>query len=269
MPKMIYKNALGRLSAAQQSIIESAFNSWQTDPRLLQVRENVLNETALSESDFAELLTSFAEELDLAEPSNVAWQNACRKHKRKGRSIPSSICPLVLGRAKGFEHHVAAIMHSSRGRGDLSRDQARSLLYRFSRSSTSLALLDLLCNAPLGNHDLVWATFDTSDSSRKPFESATMDREDLRTALGLGEMASSEILILLCWGHAESGCPPLHRPTVADAETYAYFRPFPDPNSPWGMTEPLRPNPKGISPQPEVVLQDPTSVGLRLPVTIL
>lgn len=72
-------------------------------------------------------------------------------------------------------------------------------------------------------------------------------------------------MVILAWSHADSGSPPLHRPTVADAEDYPYYRPRPEADASWGLTEPLSPNPDKLEPQPEVVMPETTSRGLRLP----
>jgi hypothetical protein len=122
-----------------------------------------------------------------------------------------------------------------------------------------------LYGALLGRNGLVWATFDSDDSKRSPFQRLPSTRLGIRAALGLGHVTADESLILLCWNHATAGSPPLHRPTVADAETSEYYRPCLDPVELWGLTAPLPPNSDGIEPQPEVVMPEPTSKGLSLP----
>jgi hypothetical protein len=69
--------------------------------------------------------------------------------------------------------------------------------------------------------------------------------------------------------HADSGSPPLRRPTVADAEDYPYYRPRADPDAPWGLTEPLPVNPDALPPQPEVVMSETNSKGLLLPFRVV
>jgi hypothetical protein len=85
--------------------------------------------------------------------------------------------------------------------------------------------------------------------------------------LGLGSADAS--LILLVWSHTGCGSPPLHRPTVADAEDYPYYRPHSDAARPWGFTHPLPPNPDALQPQPELVMPEITSRGLRLPFRVV
>ena len=126
-----------------------------------------------------------------------------------------------------------------------------------------------LRDAPLGKHNLVWATFNPDDSSADPFDRLPRSHAGICTALGLGFFTPDDTLIVLVWNHADPGSPPLHRPTVADAEDSPYYRPRPDAKDLWGLTEPLPPNPDGLQPQPEVVMPDPTSKGLRLPFRIV
>jgi hypothetical protein len=85
----------------------------------------------------------------------------------------------------------------------------------------------------------------------------------------LGDPKFNETLIVLVWSHADSGSPPLHRPTVADAGDYPYYRPRADGAAPWGLTAPLKPNRDALQPQPEVVMREISSRGLRLPFRIV
>ena len=95
-----------------------------------------------------------------------------------------------------------------------------------------------LYDANLGKQDssginyIVWATFNAADSRNSPFQRLPKTRLGIRTALGLGHLRDDESLILLFWNHANSGSPPLHRPTVADAETYEFYRPWADAGHP-------------------------------------
>ena len=120
--------------------------------------------------------------------------------------------------------------------------------------------------APLGNY-LVWATFNANNPATDPFNHLPTSHGGICTALGLGW--ANAILILLVWSHAGSGSPSLHRPTVADAEVYPFYRPHRDASAPWGFTCPLPPNPGGLQPQPELVMPETTSQGLRLPFRVI
>ena len=102
-----------------------------------------------------------------------------------------------------------------------------------------------------------------------PFNRLPAARAGICTALGLGHAVSNEALVLLIWNHADSGSPPLHRPTIADAEVYPYYRPCPDAGALWGLTQPLQPNPDGHRPRSEVVMPETPSRGLRLPFRVV
>ena len=115
----------------------------------------------------------------------------------------------------------------------------------------------------------MWATFDSTDPAGDPFVRLPSSRDGICTALGLAHFETGDALIILVWNHIDSGSPPLHRPTVADAEDYAYYRPHSEADALWGLTEPLPPNPDGLQPQPEVVMPETTSQGLRLPFRVV
>ncbi|MBI4327673.1 MAG: hypothetical protein HY674_20775 [Chloroflexi bacterium] len=115
----------------------------------------------------------------------------------------------------------------------------------------------------------MWATFNSDDPQVNPFDRLPNTRSGICTALALGGAIFNETLVVLVWNHADSGSPPLHRPTVADAEDYPHFRPRPDADAPWGLTEPLPPNPDALRPQPEVVMPETPGRGLRLPFRVV
>jgi len=142
--------------------------------------------------------------------------------------------------------------------------KARRLLLKFSEAANPSPLYPFIYEALLGRH-VIWATFDADHPDQNPFDRLPHSREGIRMALGLGHLSADDSLILLVWGHRESGSPPLHRPTVADAEHHPYYRPHHKAGGLWGFTEPLPPNPEGLPPQPEVVMSETASQGLRLP----
>ena len=84
----------------------------------------------------------------------------------------------------------------------------------------------------LGNY-LVWATFNPDDPRADPFARLPSTHQGIRTALGLGHCTPSDTLIVLVWNHADSGSPPLHRPTVADTEVLSIL------SAPTGRRRPL------------------------------
>jgi hypothetical protein len=262
MPLSAYQQALANLIDDARKAVEDAFTAL-----LSQVSQNVANETALSTADFASLLNLFAAQLASRGPE-ASWKTACYAHQLKGRRIPDADCPVILGRAKGLEDHAAAIANASRGHGDLTKEEARNLLLKHSGSLGPLGFETFLREAPLGDY-MVWATFNPDDPRVDPFARLPSTHQGICTALGLGHYTPSDTLIILVWKHADSGSPPLHRPTVADAETYPYYRPRPDADARWGLTEPLPPNPDGLLPQPEVVMPETTSQGLQLPFRVV
>jgi hypothetical protein len=209
MPLSAYQQALANLIDDARKAVEDAFTAL-----LSQVSQNVANETALSTADFASLLNLFAAQLASRGPE-ASWKTACYAHQLKGRPMPDADCPSVLGRAKGLEQHATAIARASRG--DLTEEQAKKLLLKHSGSLGPLGFETFLREAPLGNY-LVWATFNPDDPRVDPFARLPSTHQGICTALGLGHYTPSDTLIVLVWNHADSGSPPLHRPTVADAE---------------------------------------------------
>lgn len=266
MPLTAYQQALADSGPDTTRAVELTFNAWSPDGKLGRVSQNVAGETALGTAGFAGLLSLFAAQLTSGEIPVNAWRNACRGHKLQGRQIPAADCPAVLGRAKGLDDHAVSVAKASRG--TLTSSEAKKLLLKHSGSLDPAGLDACLRDAPLGNH-VVWATFDSADPDANPFDRLPNSREGICTALGLGHFTTGDTLIVLAWNHVDSGSPPLHRPTVADAEDYPYYRPRPEADAPRGLTEPLPPNPNGIPPQPEVVMPETTGRGLRLPFRVV
>lgn len=267
MPLAAYQQALADLTAEAKLLVEGTLNAWAFDATLGQVGQNVEHETALGTADFTSLLHSFGAMLNSGETPLAAWLTACRNHKLRGNTIPAARCPVVLGRVKSLADHANSVSKGSRGL--LTSDQARKLLLKHSGSLTPIRFESFLRSANLGNYNLVWATFDSADTTADPFDRLPGSCTGMCTALGLGHLTAEDTLIVLVWSHADSGSPPLHRPTVADAEDYFFYRPRPEADAEWGLTEPLLPNPDGLQPQPEVVLQETTSKGLRLPFRVV
>ena len=271
MPLSVYQQALAGLETEARQVVEDLFAAWSVDVARDQVRRNVVDETALSSADFTSLLNAFAEAERLAGggKSLEGWRTACRAHKLRGcggRPMPDVDCPAVLGRAKGLEDHAAAIAKASRG--NLTKEEARKLLLKYSGSLNPVGFETFLREASLGNY-IVWATFNPDDSQVDPFARLPSTHQGICTVLGLGHVTPSNTLLVLVWKHAGSGSPPLYRPTVADAEDSLYYRPRPDADAHWGLTEPLPPNPDGLLPQPEVIMPETTGRGLQLPFRVV
>jgi hypothetical protein len=262
MPMSRYELTLAALSPDAKRLIEDTFNAWSTDSVLGQVARNVAGETALALDEFLSLLTSFTTQIFIGIPPNNCWVSACRSHKLKGRRISIAESPVILGRARSLADHAKSIAKASLGY--LSPEEAKRHLIKHSGSTDLINFESFVRASALGNY-LVWATFNSAVPDANPFDQLPQSRFGICTALGLGGGMLNETLILLVWNHAECGSPPLHRPTVADAEDYPYYRPCSDAGALWGFTEPLSPNPDGLHPQPEIVMPETSSQGLRLP----
>lgn len=86
-----------------------------------------------------------------------------------------------------------------------------------------------------------------------PFAGLPRDTSSIRIALGLGAEDSTRPFLLLNYEAGDESSLSLHRPTIADAGTYSYFRPVSDPAAKCGLTHPLSPNPRRLKGRPEVV----------------
>jgi hypothetical protein len=252
------------LSPAELNQVQAAFNTWRNDAELAQVLLSITAETALAVTDFASLLSSFAIPLAQNVLAKDCWPTSCRAHQRKGRQVPVPNCPSVLGRVKGLDDHARAIEQSSKRA--LTKQEARRQLLKCAGKKELEHFDPFLRRAPLGKF-LIWATFDEQSPSCDPFERLPPSHDAIRTALGLGH-SNSDQLLLLTWDH-EPTASPLHRPTVADAGGYTFYRPRPEADAHWGLTSPLLPNPSALAPQPEVVLAEISSHSLRLPFRVV
>lgn len=270
MSSACYKSAFSTIDPTIQPLIEGALNGLYAQQNSGQIKKNVEAETALSAADFSSLLGSFAIQLQQGNLPENAWQTACRLHQFRGPRLSSILEPSTLGRVKGFSAHVFSVSNTKEAlAAGMTPERIKRLLLKYSGSDSVPNFEPLLRTALLGEY-LIWATFDVSNNKRNPFDKLPKTRAGLCGALGLGVMLNNnEPLILLVWDHATSGTPPLHRPTIADACDYSFFRPYPNPTQAWGMTEPLQPNPENFMPQPEIVMPKTTSSGLKLPYLVL
>ena len=259
-----YQQALDGLGAGSKSAVQNTFLGWLGHATLAQVTRNVGDETALAAADFLSLLTAFATEFSKGIAAENAWISACRSHKRRGRQLPGPLCPSTLGRARSLDDHANSVAKGSGG--SLTPAEAKRLLLKDAGGPVALALESFLRLAPLGNY-LVWATFNANNPAADPFNHLPASHDGICTALGLGWPDAT--LILLVWSHVGCGSPPLQRPTVADAEAYPFSRPHSDASAPWGFTCPLPPNSGGLQPQPELVMPETSSQGLRLPFRVI
>lgn len=262
----LYQQALDRLAPAARVAVTDAFRTWSGDVAFAQVSRNVAAETAIVLEAFAAFLDSFATHLANGDAPDRCWITACRGHNLKGRQVPVADCPVALGRVRSLDDHAKSVAKASSG--GLTQQEAKKQLLKHSGSLDPLGFEPFLRGAPLGNY-YVWATFNPGDSSVDPFDRLPKSHFGICTALGLGGQTLNETLIVLVWNHVDTGSPALHRPTVADAGDYPYYRPRADADALWGLTEPLSPNPDALEPQPEIIMREATSQGLALPFRII
>jgi len=209
-----FQQALETLAPDSKRAVKDVFVAWSRDAALAQISRNVAGETALAVADFVNLLTSFAAALAKGNPAQESWMSACHDHKLMGRQVPKSHSPAILGRARCLEEHARSVAKASFG--SLTPHEAKMHLLKHSGSLNPTGFEAFLRAAALGNQ-VVWATFDSDAPRADPFDRLPNTRAGICTALGLGGGMSNQTLVLLVWNHADSGSPPLHRPTVADA----------------------------------------------------
>lgn len=270
MPSASYQSAFSQLSPVIQELIANALPNLFSKQDPGRIQQNAEAETALSVDVLLSFLSSFAEQLQQHQPPENAWKIACYAHQFKGTQLSRERIPTTLGRVKALADHIASILKvPSALNGGMTKERIRKLLLKHMGSDQAPNLEPLLREALLGEY-VIWATFNIADTKQNPFDSLPTDRTELCIALGLGmTLRANDPIILLVWDHAASGAPELHRPTIADACDYTFFRPHHDPAHPWGMTEPLQPNAKKHMPQPEIVMRATTSQGLKMPYIIL
>jgi hypothetical protein len=231
-----------------------------------EVRTNIENEAALDDSDFAGLLNLFAAQLATGQNHSEAWVTACRAHQRKGKPLATAQCPVTLGRVRVLSDHAEDIRKASAGK--LTAASAEKLLRKNSdvanTQQLAIGFWSSLRKAVLGRY-LIWATFDANNSASNPFTKLPLTRAGICAALGL---PYAEPIIILVWDHHTAGAPLLHRPTIADAENGSLFRSHADPGLFCGWTQPLHHTP-ALSPQPEVVMAETASAGLKLPFQVI
>ena len=214
----------------------------------LRVARNVNSETALTPEDFATLLRAFVTEVRGGVSEADAWVQACRSHGQwKGRQAGPSHRPASVGFARVLTDHAAVIAETSHT--TLSRQQIEQLLQRVVVPSVRLSPYEerVLRGGLLGRF-VIWVTFDETLVG-DPFDWWDGTTVDLRENLGLGGTDAGETLILLCY----PAPPTLHRPSIGEAAEFPWYRPHPDPDSPWGRTEPLPPNVNNRPGRPELV----------------
>ena len=263
----VFHDALDRLPASDRALIDACLAAWSADHAWGSVAGNIAGECALPTDAFERLLRDFARCLSKAGPSFVGdrdawkhlWQDACKEHEFGGAPLRDEHRPSVLGRAWSV--------------GSLARSMARAT--RLPEAAAQRLLSKHLVTTPPPKHlranlqvtplggALIWATFDPDDTTRDPFERLPATAAAVQCALGLGCHPEGEAIVALTYSAAPPAHGlPLHRPTIADANAYFYYRPHHDPVTPWGYTAPLDPNPDGLEGMPEIVHGQVTGAAL-------
>jgi hypothetical protein len=192
-----------------------------------------------------------------------AYEAACRQKSLRGGEVTLALLPQVLGRAidrGAWENHLF-----QNHRQLFANDRRR--ITRFVDTLLSMpgyALQGSAEGAAMMSHYAAWATWNRNDTTGDPFAFCTTGHGDqIRASLGLVSRRkgrSPELLLLVYERPAQQ---PLHRPTVADAAKYEYFRP-PSPGQgddhgwtvPWSPGElPAAWNVTSLPPQPEALHQ--------------
>ena len=260
---MSFAAALQALHPQVHARVQAAIREWHAGADGWSfVASNIEGETALSIADFTSLLDTFGRHLDAGSAPPAAWLDACKDHHFRGAVMARDSRPHVLGRALAVDHFAKLVSNAS----GLTPGDARATLVRHAGQARPPSYVErALRQAQLGGR-IMWATFNASAPASNPFDALAHVTEQVRTALGLGHMGAAELLVLLAYrSNAPGADPPLHRPTIAEAGDFPFYRPHTDPACPHGYTQPLAPNPTALAPQPEVVHPSIIGIGLLLP----
>lgn len=250
-----YLDACGKLADDCRACVESHISGAVGTGEWEQIAANIQQECALPCTDFQSLLSRLGAGLTNSQTIKEAWQSACRAHQKRGARLSPGASPPVLGRAVAIDKYAALIKDATEG--GLDETSARELLLRCAgRTQFEHADDELAIRAAQVGRYLVWATFAEVSPTKTPFPNDSYDSDEVLTALGLGGLVGTTLVLLTYRADQDGQQLPLYRPTVADAEWYPYYRPYDKAGHPWGYTKPLPPNRQGCSPQPEVIHGD-------------
>lgn len=265
MPASPFQSALKKLDSNRRKSASRQIEAWQnetlpSDAR--QIAENIATEITLTPAVFTQLLSDFADGLTKHSDPLVAWDKACGLHSFSGKSLDQIDRPSKLGRASKFDKFL---------------QYAKTTDVKFKKTLTKYAdnakpptfLKNILNGESLGG-PVIFATFNEGDASGDPFDGLPWDRDAIRTALGLGqpEHNSPDPYLLFRYRSSEPPTLPLHRPTIADAGTFCYFRPVKSAKAKWGNTHPVPPNARKLPAKPELVHRQITGIRVDFPYTI-
>lgn len=262
----MFINAVESLDSEDRVLLNEKIDQWRKNScaSFRRIASNIDTETALGVDAFVALLQDFCAELQTAPADSIsAWETACRRHKFKGEPVPPP-APTRLGRALPVGRYAKFLAPKA----GLSDAKAEAMIRKVALAGASPRRREvrLLRSAPVGKF-LIWATFHEDEPNHNPFEQLPHRTEAVRTALGLGECPETETLVLISWRREGLlATLSIHRPTVADAEAYSWYRPVADASAKCGYTAPLAPNLYNLPACPEVVHEEITGETLVFPV---
>lgn len=261
----IFDDALARLPATIQAQVTNCLATWGVQGGdWAQIAINMRSECALALQHMESLLTHLAEALATDPDQDRAWCSACKSLEFHGAEVPAEKRPAKLGRAWRVGSFAGQVSGAT---NHLSQEQAERLTRKYAGKMPPPERATQLRGGKLG-WDLMWGTFHLADSSLDPFSCLPERSAAVRCAMGLGRHPDADILVLTYTTAAPAHGLPLHRPTVADANTYAAYRPHHDPAAHHGYTAPLAPNADSLPPMPEVVHRQVGGAALIFPYRI-
>lgn len=194
------------------------------------MKANIASECALSLTEFAALLAEFGAAISAGKTGVDAWDAVCRNYKLRGAEIEGSLRPLRAARVMTVETYVTLLVRTT----GLPRDAAIDLLEASDGKVPPEDDVALFQATSLGRY-VIWATTDALD--RDIHASLPPAARCLCVTLGLGDIAEFGDP-LVCVSYQPGSAVKMHRPTVADAGKYPYYRPHPDANDAFGRTAP-------------------------------
>lgn len=258
-----FDDALATLPPPLRALIEAQLACWGAHAEWHQIGINLQTECALPPDQFQSLLANFAAALQTA-PSPLpeatwdsTWCTVCKPHEFRGAMVPTELRPRVLGRVWSVGAFASSISRTYPR--DLPRGAAEKALRK--HAGRPPARLSAQIRAAALGRDVIWATFHPNDPTQDPFACLPASAEGIACALGIGHYRGGELVALIY-----NTTVPLHRPTIADASNYSYYRPHSDPVTHHGYTQPLRP---GVTRMPEVVHTAVTGAALISPYRII
>ncbi len=265
-----FDDALATLSEPLRAQVTGCLEAWTPHEVWGQIAANIRCECALEHSLVASLLILFAEHLatasaPTAETGQNAWCSACQSFELRGIEVPATLRPAKLGRAWRVGAFAGSISAAS---GQLTPAQAERAIRKYAGKRAPPHWEAQARAGKLGG-TVIWATFHPADGNLDPFSCLPETSTSVCCALGLGwHPPGTDVLVLTYGSSAPAHGLPLYRPTVADAGSYCFYRPYADSAAHHGYTAPLVQNPDGLSGMPEVVHAQVSGAALLLPYRI-